>query len=1771
MADRDVSVDFNVNGSAYASSLQQMIAATQQYNTVADTMIGKVAKFSGAITTTMINKTAGLTAANKLATAQAAAYQQKMSSLQATATIVGEKTFPKLEKATLKMAREFPIGIGQAVDQMESLQKSGVTTVDTMSKLAVTYTKLGAATGTYAPVIGQAMTEFTRGMGNNLDMAQGFGDSLVSLTKKYGGSAEGVLAFSKSIAPIASTIGLGQAQVMGLSTAFARTGEDGFAAANAINKVMIDLNKSARDGGPELRMYANAMNKSVDELRTQLNTDPASVIVDFTQAIQKEGPNAIRVLESLGIEGVRTVKAFTTLSREGNLGQIINEASASYGSGTTQKAAESALSGVNDQMATLQESTSQMIAAAGKPFLSWLEMVLKASNAVAGAFTSIAQSGFMQNLAKVGAVVSTAGGVAGSAISAAGTYALLSRGVRGAGRARERFATGVAEGRSGAAFADGPRGPLLTRLGQGYGAYGPNVGAERAARAAAREAAGVGVPGRTAAGLARQAVGGGLRGLWTAGIVGTNLVANDIRTGIGREAVTTRGGEAFRAGLAGAGAQFKAGDATAGMAKLNSTISTAAKEATNGSKAFGTMGRALVNLTGATARAGVSVGGMAGRGAMSFLGGLGIGPQMLAVAGVGAAAWGASKVRANQRSDEEAMQATTTDPYRAFNDFATKAGYATEQVTLLGQAAGAAARAIADQNATSDETYTLSAQERETATATGYQAAWTTSTGNSVDDAIRAYMENPNQTSSEIARRGMDVTAAHGEEKGQAFLNEYEALKAQEAAGTLTPTTVAAKGIAAQEAAQGSFGWENDTSRAQAAATAGYFTQRWSEQGETQGAASANRTKEADLESLYATAAKGNKEQQEEYSALISTLSGVDKETIQRGMLGVTDANGNTTQMNWGDVLNTEISRGDEGGQAAALRREADARANNVPLPPEVNAARNNAASQDKVFYQVTGAMVDLTDSIWAGNDLAKEQNKTVKELTEQDMKSLSFNEKQIVLGQQSPNDQQALSAGARSLVDEAMKKSGGDIGAARGSLKGQLAVANSPEMQAMLGQALGKFGQNAAVMTQTTGMSTMGRIGQTIDIGRTAATMPLPPGATPEAIAANEADIAAGADALSQAQDMQRQYVAQVRQTMISLQRSQEDTNKSIARAQEDFARQQLYAAQDYHHQVAISRKQFHISMVRAEEDYHKAIRRTTRDFNISMARSEQSFQRQRMRTTADYNRQLERQAEDNAKAMYDPYQRVAYKRVWDAKQMVSNLKEQNEVLARQMSAVDQMKGLGLSQAAVDTLDLANPENAQQALKMLADMMSDPSLIGQMNAQIAGRVDLSQMFTTDVDNVGYRRAQEDFKTSMDRMTEDYKTQVKQAKEDFKKGLNDMQKDYAESKSRAREDFNLQMKEMARAHRVANTRAAEAQATAMARLRTDAATARRRVIEDLTAAGETMFEDFNTLNEDTAKYLAGLPERQRTKVEKAMKTLSDFITNHQWPTPEMTVRVNYVTGKVEAPKFPLPVDPQRGREGADRGGGGAGDIEPGLGPTGEERSKTQERWQYYSDGRTFHGGADIGHRGGGAYSVITGKVKNVVTLATTQNQRGSFGRYVVISDGKHDFYYAHLAKQEVTTGQNVRPGTRVGTIGNTGHTLPIGSGYHLHFEARPAGAGHKSAINPNPWLAMGGIATRQMNATIGEAGYPEAVIPLNDRGARLLSDVLLRYASANEAKTSRVAPHSTTVVNNSTIRQDYSTNFTGPVSVEANDPAEFARALRQQTRSKRLLQPTAGA
>lgn len=151
------------------------------------------------------------------------------------------------------------------------------------------------------------------------------------------------------------------------------------------------------------------------------------------------------------------------------------------------------------------------------------------------------------------------------------------------------------------------------------------------------------------------------------------------------------------------------------------------------------------------------------------------------------------------------------------------------------------------------------------------------------------------------------------------------------------------------------------------------------------------------------------------------------------------------------------------------------------------------------------------------------------------------------------------------------------------------------------------------------------------------------------------------------------------------------------------------------------------------------------------------------------------------------------------------------------------------------------------------------------------------------------------------------------------------------------------------------------------------------------------------------------------------------------------------------------------------GSGGAG-----FGPAFRKTSSYGFRIHPILKTAKMHAGDDYGAPVG---TPIPAQAGGRVSIAGFHPIRGN---YVRINSGALERIYQHNQRNLVKTGDMVKQGQYVGTVGSTGRS----TGPHLHYEVLRNGRN----INPKG-LATGGITNGFMVSSLHEEGYPEFVIP----------------------------------------------------------------------------------
>lgn len=140
---------------------------------------------------------------------------------------------------------------------------------------------------------------------------------------------------------------------------------------------------------------------------------------------------------------------------------------------------------------------------------------------------------------------------------------------------------------------------------------------------------------------------------------------------------------------------------------------------------------------------------------------------------------------------------------------------------------------------------------------------------------------------------------------------------------------------------------------------------------------------------------------------------------------------------------------------------------------------------------------------------------------------------------------------------------------------------------------------------------------------------------------------------------------------------------------------------------------------------------------------------------------------------------------------------------------------------------------------------------------------------------------------------------------------------------------------------------------------------------------------------------------------------------------------------------------------------------------------------------------------------------------------------------------------------------QIGYYGSNGQFIRVTNGQEIKEITIGNGGQLPRIYSPITGLAQGGIGTgsQPLTNTWAEAG-PEAMIPLNARGEQFMGGMIAKSLANGIVRAGGAA------MSSQTTYADYSTNYSGPISVAADDPRAMERQLAARKRVQRLTNPT---
>ena len=1781
----EANVVLTSDNSQYDRAMDTSAQGTDRLGASVDQLGRKINNLSKIAGKTLIGISAADVAVITGATAAWSSYEKQMSRLQAQSAVLTRtndqqtKVMKDYTAAVKGLRTEYGTTTAEASKLVEVLSKvTNVRQSRGLQDMSKVFVEMSHATGESSEGLATSMTNLQRVMGTpiNAKNTKTYADQFTYLAAQTQTSASGLADFTAQLAPTAKAMGMTNNQVVGFATAFAKAGQDSGAAANVFAKVTSDINHSMATGSPEIAHYASLLGVTQKQFKAM---GAGEQVVEIFEKLHSEGKGAAAELARLGLDGPKSIRAIQAMIQSGGLREALGLAETGAKSDASAEGAKNSTRGLSDDVAKLNQNFQQLAETMGGYFGPVVEKFVQGMNRALEVVNKLAEGPMGKFVGlMMGVVAPLAAGAgmlllfAGALMKVAAAYTLV----------RSSGALGIREGyRGGGGLGSGMAGPMGQRLeergtwfqraqytgGQATGSLlNSALGSTRAGWQSARSWADpnyIPGPARNPLSYLAGGLGRGIDAFLTPGFDQmahtdpTNRERSRFfkRSPMGmnegvREAAATADAARERARTAGAvyGAMQQAGGSSntvmeqarremhrANQEALSATraSATAQRDATETLKGLNREGRntseGFTRLTRAAGGfAAGAAGGVygAGKGALGALvrspiaGNIGF--------GLGAAALGTAGVDSNMLM------------YGAMGG-------------MIGGVPGAAVGA---------------------GIGAGFDMA---QANNKMMDGIAGFQTAATEASkSGIGLATLNDTAVEQKKLMDDQIHDIRYAKPWDIVahpksyfGNVKDSVEGIFGTSDVDEAKNKYTTADDLSKATEAAA-------------------------RDLAKKTGTKIEGTPKQQrqalEDFMGTIGQqrlkAAGIDFEDLvaaqSKGGKGYADL---ISQIVMPATILAQARAGGPAGQAMAASP----------------AARESIAHQEDVgaYYRGTNQMYNR-------------------------------------LKRRGMSDQEIMTAAEREQAR------GGDENSRPYELQMALS-AKAQQNQQMQMPFMGRAQQFSTTVTNLKNLESIPTQNMTQE---------------------QLTQLQNQKTTTAQSFVDQGQYFKQ----MLLMQDQYEIQRK---RSQEDYNLQRSYQEQDYQLQRQRAETQFHLSQTRATADYYRSVRRAHYDFNL-----------QRKRAEDDYDHSVQVQAKQMASSVYDIYTRVQLQRTSSASMLLANAGDQLTRMRQQHTQLDELRGKGMTNLAIQQLGLNKPENQQELARFIGEVT--PQMIRQFN-KVAGteRVKESKRLMEDPANLEWAEQARSHRIQLRRSREDFTHQMELGHEDFLRALHRQRKDFNTMMDNQATDFDTQM-----------TRQAEAYEKSM-----------RRSAEDLANVGKEIDGDFETLLVQSTKKLSGHAKTQAEAVLKefrtlkgdtsaeAIKTMQDLaeifgfkykipkgVSNNAPGTPQAGVndtpgrhpgtQIGMASGGVVpgwSPGRDTAMVPLSGGEAimrpewaramgegyinaanhaAKHGGfadGGLVNPDARVYMDGEPISKItkaqlllaehlshmdfrtmQGSWQpYTSYSGTSHMGPGVvdespgnfrtqywlrrvgfaawGRNFPGAASAGSGAHVHAVSLLDPgASHQGQVAAYYAGQDGLGGRDYgpnpgmvpglrgmlaqfaslatvrdAHEAGAAATPRlasilKHRYPHSEAAAAAMTGvHPLFPGDISHvMNKMVRARYAESLEGIDPNKhhttWHAAGGVFTDPTRIGVGEGG-PEAVIPLNDQGAAFLATAIHGAEARGIGMGSSPMRGGMSVYN---TRIDKSTNFTGAITVQANDPQELISKLQARQRVMALSRPS---
>jgi TP901 family phage tail tape measure protein len=232
-----------------------------------------------------------------------------------------EEEFAKMSDSIRQLAKDTPLTTNEianvaAMAAQLGIQKENViafskTMLDLSVSTNLTSDAAASSLAKFANITKMPQTEFQR-----------LGSTITALGNNFAAMESDIVEMGMRLAGAGATIGMTDAQIMGMSASLVALGINAEAGGSAFSKLMVNIGSEVAAGGKKLAKFAKVAGMSTNEFKKAFKEDAAGAITHFLEGLGKvkdSGKNVFGVIDDLGLSEVRLRDALLRASGAGDL------------------------------------------------------------------------------------------------------------------------------------------------------------------------------------------------------------------------------------------------------------------------------------------------------------------------------------------------------------------------------------------------------------------------------------------------------------------------------------------------------------------------------------------------------------------------------------------------------------------------------------------------------------------------------------------------------------------------------------------------------------------------------------------------------------------------------------------------------------------------------------------------------------------------------------------------------------------------------------------------------------------------------------------------------------------------------------------------------------------------------------------------------------------------------------------------------------------------------------------------------------------------------------------------------------------------------------------------------------------------------------------------------------------------------------------------------------------------------------------------------------